>query len=150
MNKNIAKKIETVDELIDHLTRYAAAYRKSYKLCGRVNTSLQILAGIFGCSAALALVPVIPIFVATVGAVPATITILLNKLKLVQKRDNFKQHYIKIKVLLSQVNIDHGKKVEDSTTISNTFSELKTIEKENNYSPPLETYMKEFKLNGYE
>ena len=47
------KSIETKTELIDYLTRVCAAYRKSYKLYGRVNKVLQITGGILGSAAGL-------------------------------------------------------------------------------------------------
>ena len=69
-----SKSIETKDQLIIHLTKLAAANKKSYKFCGRINTGLQI-------TAALAIVPAVPISVAVARAVPSVITILINKLK---------------------------------------------------------------------
>ena len=62
--------IETKGELIDHLTRVCAAYRKSYKLYGIINKGLQITSGILGSTAELAVVPVIPVFVAAISVVP--------------------------------------------------------------------------------
>ena len=58
------RKIESKAELIDHLTRVCAGYGKSYKLYGIVNKGLQITGGILGSTAVLAIVPVIPVFVA--------------------------------------------------------------------------------------
>ena len=53
--------IKTKDELIDHLTRACSAYKKSYKLYGTINKTLQITGGILGSTALLILVPIIPI-----------------------------------------------------------------------------------------
>ena len=78
----IMRKIETKAELIDHLTRVWAASRKSYTLYGRVNKGLQITGGILGSTAVLAIVPVIPAFVAAISVVPAIIGIITNATKL--------------------------------------------------------------------
>ena len=57
----MAEKVETIDQLEAHLSKYAAAYRKSYKICRSTHLSPQIFAGILGCGAVLALVPAVPI-----------------------------------------------------------------------------------------
>jgi hypothetical protein len=50
------------------LTQLAAAFRKSYNL-RKSEHRTKIIAGIIGISAALALVPAIPIYVAIAGAI---------------------------------------------------------------------------------
>ena len=65
------EKVETIVQLETRLSKYVAAHRKSYKLCRSTHLSLQILARLLGCSAVLALVPAVPIFVAIAGALPA-------------------------------------------------------------------------------
>ena len=52
----MVEKVETTDQLETHLSKYVAAYRKSYKTCRSTHLSLRILAGLLGCSAVLALV----------------------------------------------------------------------------------------------
>ena len=47
--------------------------------------SLQILAGLLGCGAVLALVPAVPIFVAIAGALPADISVDVSKAQLKEK-----------------------------------------------------------------
>jgi len=42
------RRIQTKEELIDHLTRVCSAYTKSYKLYGTVSKMLQITGGILG------------------------------------------------------------------------------------------------------
>lgn len=151
-NKNLISNnngIETIDQLIIHLTKLAAAYRKSYKFCGRVSTGLYITAGVFGCSAALALVPAIPIFVAVAGAVPSVITIFTNRLKLDDKKFILKAHHHKIKQLITKARIGKVNKEEEKKVIQDIFTILLEMQKEKNYSTPLEMHMKEFKLNGY-
>lgn len=147
----MSKQIENLDELIDYLTRLASAYRKSYKFCGRVSVGLQITAGILGCSTALALIPAIPIFVALVGALPSVVTILANKLKVADKKTILKLHYQKVKQLITEARI--GKVTSTSydgqKVIEDIFTKLLEIEKDTNYTTPLEIYMKEYKLNGY-
>ena len=64
----LAEKVETIHQLETLLSKYVAAYRKNYKICCSAHLSLQILAGLLGCSAFLALVPAVPIFVAIAGA----------------------------------------------------------------------------------
>ena len=94
------KKMETKEELIDHLTRVCAAYRKSYKLYGRVNKALQITGGILGSTAVLVIVPVIPVFVAAIPVVDIIIRIIANATKLNDKKSILKYHHRKFKVLL--------------------------------------------------
>lgn len=150
MSGNInTSRIETIDQLIIHLTKLAAAYRKSYKFCGRVNTGLQITAGILGCSAALALVPAIPIFVAIAGAVPSVITIFVNKLKVEDKKTILKLHHQKVKQLITKARIGKVNKEDEKKVIEDIFTMLLEMQSEKNYSMPLEMHMKEFKLNGY-
>ena len=45
------RKIETKEELIDHLTRVSSAYRKNYKFYGILNRILQITGGIVSSTA---------------------------------------------------------------------------------------------------
>ena len=72
------RKIETKEELIDHLTRISSAYRRSYKFFGIINKLLQITGGIVGSTAVLAIVPVIPVFIAAVSVMPVVIGIITN------------------------------------------------------------------------
>ena len=75
----MAEKVETIDQFETHLSKYVAAYRKSYKICRSVHLYLQILAGLLGCGAVLALVPAVPISVAIAGALPAGISVIVSK-----------------------------------------------------------------------
>ena len=76
------EKVETIDQLETHLSKYVAAYRNSYKICRSAHLSLQILAGRLGYGAVLALVPAVPIFVAIAGALPAGISVVVCKAQL--------------------------------------------------------------------
>ena len=78
----MAEKVETTDQLEAHLSKYVAAYRKSYKICRHMHLSLQILAGLLGSGAVLALVSVVPVFVAISGALPAGISVVVSKAQL--------------------------------------------------------------------
>ena len=75
----MVEKVETIVQLETHLSKYVAVYRKSYKICRSAHLSLQILAGLLGCGAVLALVPAVPIFVAIAGALPAGISVVVSK-----------------------------------------------------------------------
>ena len=44
----MVEKVETIDQFETHLSKYVAAYRKSYKICRSVHLSLQIFAGLLG------------------------------------------------------------------------------------------------------
>ena len=87
------RKIETKGELIDHLTRVCAAYRKIYKLYGRLNKELQITGGILGSTAVLAIVPVIPVFVVAISVVPIVIGIITDARKLNDTKTILKCHH---------------------------------------------------------
>ena len=80
------RNIETKGELIVHLTRACAAYRKSYKLHGIIYKVLQITGGILGFTAVLAIVPVIPVFVPAISVVPIVIGIITNATKINDKK----------------------------------------------------------------
>ena len=87
------RKIETKEELIEHLTRVSSAYRKSYKFYGIVNRLLQITGGIVGSTAVLAVVPVIPVFISAVSVIPVIIGIITNATKLGNKKNVLKSHH---------------------------------------------------------
>ena len=95
------------------------------------------------------MVPTIPVFVTFVGAVPPVVTVLLNKLKISEKKSILKLHHKKNKQILSPACIETARGEEDTKVISNAFSELMKMQKEEVYTTPFEMYMKEYKLNGY-
>ena len=86
----MVEKVETTDQLETHLSKYVAAYRKNYKICRSAHLSLKILAGLLGCSAVLALVPAVPIFVVIAGALPAGISVIVSKAQLKEKESLYK------------------------------------------------------------
>ena len=44
----LAEKVETIHQLETDLSKYVAAYRKSYKICRSAHLSLQISLGFLG------------------------------------------------------------------------------------------------------
>ena len=80
------KKIPTKEELIDLLTRVCSAYRKSYKLFGNLNKVVQIVAGLVGSAAVLAVVPAIPVFIAAISVALVIIGVITNVTKVGDKK----------------------------------------------------------------
>ena len=97
------RRIETKEELIDHLTRVCSAYGKSYKLYGTINKMLQITGGVLGSTALLAIVSFIPVFIAVISITAVVISIVANACKINNKRVLLKSHHRKFKLLLSYV-----------------------------------------------
>ena len=81
----MVEKVETIDQLETHLSKYVNAYRQIYKICHSAHLSLQILAGLLGCGAVLALVPAVPFIVAITGALPAGISVVVSNAQLEEK-----------------------------------------------------------------
>ena len=142
------RKIETKEELIDHLTRVSSAYRKSYKFYGILNRILQITGGIVGSTAVLAIVPVIPVFISVVSVIPVVIGIITNATKLGDKKNILKSHHKKFNSLLSFVQ--SNKLFEEKELIKEVFSKINDIHNSEDYTEPLEMYIKRYKLNGYD
>ena len=142
------RKIETKEELIDHLTRVSSAYRKSYKFYGILNRTLQITGGILGLNALLAMAPMIPVFISIVGVAPCIIGIVINATKLGDKKNILKLHHKKFNSLLSFVR--SNKEFEEKELIKEVFSKINDINNSEDYTEPLEMYIKKYKLNGYD
>ena len=142
------RKIETKEELIDHLTRVSSAYRNSYKFYGVLNRLLQITGGIVGSTAVLAIVPVIPVFIAAVSVIPVVIGIITNATKLGDKKNVLKSHHKKFNSLLSFTQ--SNKLFEEKELIKEVFSKINDIHNSEDYTEPLEMYIKRYKLNGYD
>ena len=141
------RKIETKEELIEHLTR-VSYYRKSYKFYGILNRILQISGGIVGSTAVLAIVPVIPVFIAAVSVIPVIIGIVSNATKLGDKKNILKNHHKKFNSLLSYV---HSYKQDDNKElVKEIFLKINEIHNSEDYTEPLEMYIKRYKLNGYD
>ena len=135
----MVEKLETIDQLEAHLSKYVAAYRKSYKICRSAHLSLQILAGLLGCGAVLALVPAVPIFVAIAGALPACISVLVSKAQLKEKESLYKGCHRAFKQLLREVQMNKIRSdVDEGVIIGETFSKILQLEKEANYVVPFE------------
>mgnify|MGYP003402557358 FL=1 len=142
------RKIETKEELIEHLTRVSSAYRKSYKFYGVLNRLLQITGGIVGSTAVLAIVSVIPVFIAAVSVIPVVIGIITNATKLGDKKNVLKSHHKKFNSLLSFVH--SNKLFNEKELIKEVFSKINDIHNSEDYTEPLEMYIKRYKLNGYD
>ena len=142
------RKIETKEELIDHLTRVSSAYRKSYKFYGIVNRLLQITGGIVGSTAVLAIVPVIPVFISAVSVIPVVIGIITNATKSGDKKNILKAHHKKFNSLLSFVQCN--KVFEEKELIKEVSSKINDINNSKDFTEPLEMYIKRYKLNGYD
>ena len=132
------RKIETKEELIDNLTRVLSAYRKSYKFYGILNRILQITGGAVGLTAVLATVSVIPVFIG----------IITNATKLSDKKNVLKSHHKKFNSLLSFVQ--SNKLFEEKELIKEVFCKINNIHNSEDYTEPLEMYIKRYKLNGYD
>ena len=96
----LAEKVETIHQFETHLSKYVAAYRKSYKICRSAHLSLQILAGLLGCGAVLALVQIL---VAIAGALPAGTSVVVSKALLKEKENLYKGCHRTFKQLLREV-----------------------------------------------
>ena len=142
------RKIETKEELIDHLTRVSSAYRKSYKFYDVLNRLLQITGGIVGSTAVLAIVPVIPVFISAVSVIPVIIGIITNATKLGEKKNILKTHHKKFNSLLSLVQCN--KLLSEEELIKEVFCKINDIHNSEDYTEPLEMYIKRYKLNGYD
>ena len=79
------------------------AIERVIKLYGGVKKGLQITGGILGSTAVLAIVPVIPVFVAAISVVPVIIGIITNDTMLSDKKVMLKSHHGKFKTLLNYV-----------------------------------------------
>ena len=102
----MAEKVETILQLETHLSKYVAAYRKSYKICRSAHLSLQNFAGLLGCGAFLALFPAVPSFVAIARALPAGISVVESKAQLKEKESLYKRCHCTFKQLLRGVQIN--------------------------------------------
>ena len=142
------RKIETKEEFIEHLTRVSSAYRKSYKFYGIINRLLQITGSIVGSTAVLAIVPVIPVFIAAVSVIPVVIGIITNATKLGDKKNVLKSHHKKFNSLLSFVQCN--KLFNEKELINEIFCKINNIHNSEDYTEPLEMYIKRYKLNGYD
>ena len=146
----MVEKVETIVQLETHLSKYVAAYRNSYKICRSAHLSLQILAGLLGFGAVLALVPAVPIFVVIAGALPAGISVVVSKAQPKEKEILYKGCLRTFKQLLREVQMNKMRPdVDEREIIRETFSKILQLEKGANYVVPFERYVKKYKRNGY-
>ena len=102
----MVEKVETIVQFETHLSKYVAAYIKSYKICRNTHLTLQIFAGLLGCGAVLALVPAVPFFLAIAGALPAGKCVPLSKAQLKEKESFYKGCHRTFKQLLRKVQMN--------------------------------------------
>ena len=139
--------VENIEQLADYIERTSAAYRRSYKLMGRINTALNITKGIVISSAVIAVIPTVPILLALAPIPGVVIEIIQNKTGVAAKREKYKHLYVQYKQLLTQIR---SRATEEPTVlISDIFNRAYEIQKQDNFSPPLERYMRIYALNGY-
>ena len=121
----MTEKVETMDQLEAHLSKYVAAYRTSYKTCRHTHLILQIFAGLLGCGAVLALVRVVPIFLAIAGALPAGISVVIGKAQLKEKESRYKGFHRTFKQLLREVQMNKMRPdVDEREIIRETVSKI--------------------------
>ena len=146
----MAEKVETTDQFEAHLSKYVAAYRKSYKICRHTHLALQIFAGLLGCGAVLDFAPVVPFFVAIAGDLPAGISVVVSKAQLKKKESFYKGCHRTFKQLLREVQMNKMRPdVDEKEIVRETFSQILQLEKRANYVVPVERCMKKYKFNGY-
>ena len=141
--------VENVDQLADYIERTSAAYRRSYKLMGRINMALSITKGIVISTAVIAVIPTVPILVALAPIPGVIIEIIQTKTGVAAKREKYKHLYVLYKQLLTQIRA-RALTEEPSDLIEDIFKRAHEIQKQDNFSPPLEKYMRLYGLNGYE
>ena len=95
--------IENVEQLADYIERTSTAYRRSYKLMGRINMGLSIAKGILISSAVIAVIPTVPVLIALVPIPGVIIEIIQNKTGVAAKREKYKHLYVQYKQLLTQI-----------------------------------------------
>ena len=92
--------------------------------------------------------PVIPVFVAAVSVIPVVIEIITIATKLGDKKNVLKLHHKKFNSLLSFVHCN--KLFNEKELIKEVFSKINDIHNSEDYTEPLEMYIKRYKLNGYD
>ena len=126
----MVEKVETIDQLETHLSKYVAAYRKSFKICRSAHLALRILAGLLGFSAVLPLFPAVPIFVAIGGALSAGIRVVENKAQLKERESLYRGCHRTFKQLLREVQMNKMRPdVDEREIIRETFSKILQLEK---------------------
>ena len=127
--------VENVPQLADYIERTSAAYRRSYKLMGRINTALNITKGIVISSAVIAVIPTVPILLALAPIPGVVIEIIQNKTGVAAKREKYKYLYVQYKQLLTKIRAD-AKTVSSEDLIKDIFNRAYEIQKQDNFSPP--------------
>ena len=140
--------VESVEQLADYIERTSAAYRRSYKLMGRIDMGLNITKGILVSSAVIAAIPAVPVLVALIPIPGVVIEIIQGKTGVSRRREKYKHYYVQYKQLLTQIK-EKAPTVQPADLIKDIFMQALEIQKQENFSPPLERYMRHYGLNGY-
>lgn len=131
-NNKSPLKIDTIELLIIHLSKYVGAYRKSYKLCSIVDITIKVIGGLVGCSAILALIPAVPIVVSISGAIPAGLAIISKMAQFEEKKALYKMQHRTLKELLSYVQKSSAQiSTDDTESVKNLIKEAFSIMLEN-------------------
>ena len=96
----------------------------------------------------LAIVPVIPVFVAAISVVPIVIGIITNATKLSDKKSILRYHHRKFKVLLCYVQGENTS--TEQQLIKEVFKQITEIHSAVDYSEQIERYIRRYKLKGYD
>lgn len=144
----LSEKITTIEELINYIERVCSAYRRSYKLLSGFNKTILITTGILTSTAVLAAIPVVPAFIAGVGAVPVVLSVINSNLKLSEKTEKLKLQYKNYKQLLTYTRSQIFEE-DTAAVIKDVFNKSLEFQKNDNFVTPLEIFIKKYRINGY-
>ena len=82
------------------------------------------------------------------SVIPVIIGIITNATKLGDKKNILKTHHKKFNSLLSLVRCN--KLLSEEELIKEVFCKINNIHNSEDYTEPLEMYIKRYKLNGYD
>ena len=140
--------IQNIEKLASYIERTSAAYRRSYKLMGRINMGLSITKGILISSAVIAAIPVVPVLVVLIPIPGVILEIIQSGTGVAKKREKYKHLYVQYKQLLTQIR-EKAPTTAPEDLIKDIFGQCLEIQKQEGFSPPLERYMEKYSLNGY-
>ena len=96
----------------------------------------------------LAVVSVIPVFVAAISVVPVIIGIITNATKLSDKKAMLKSHHRQFKTLLTYVQKEDT--LTEQQLIKEVFKKIDDIQNAEDYHEPIDWYIRRYKLNCYD
>ena len=140
--------IQNIEDLVSYIERTSAAYRRSYKLMGRINMGLNITKGILISTAVAAVIPTVPILLALFPIPGVILEVVQSSTGVAKKREKYKHLYVQYKQLLTQIR-EKAPTMAPEDLIKDIFGQSLEIQKQEGFSPPLEWYMEKYSLNGY-